>query len=69
MKYYILGDKIERIEIINEDGGYFIIEISSLSGSVPSDAFTVPSGYTNITKATDSLLDYFNVNLKEKSIL
>ena len=69
VKYYILGDKIERIEIINEDGGYFIIEISSLSGSVPSDAFTVPSGYTNITKATDSLLGYFNVNLKEKSIL
>ena len=69
VKYYILDNKIERIEIINEDGGYFIIEISSLSPSVPADAFSIPSGYTNITKAADSLLDYFNVNLKEKSIL
>ncbi|MBQ6264470.1 MAG: hypothetical protein IJK60_03380 [Clostridia bacterium] len=67
VKYYILGNKIERIEIINEDGGYFIIEVSDLSQDAPSAAFDIPSNYTDISKLSNSLLDY--VNLKEKSIL
>jgi hypothetical protein len=65
VKYYCLGDKIERIEILNSDGTNFIIEISSLSQNVPSDAFAIPSGYTNMTKVAKSYLS----DIKQKSIL
>ncbi|MBR6004730.1 MAG: hypothetical protein IK063_00715 [Clostridia bacterium] len=64
VKYYIYNEKAERIEFINSDGNSIILEISSLSDNVPSDSFTVPSGYVNMTKAAGKHIDF----LKEKSI-
>ena len=65
VKYYCLGDKIERIEIINTDGNNVIIDISMLSPNLPADSFKIPSGCKDATGLAGKVL----ATLKEKSVL
>ena len=47
--YYYLDGDIRIAEFTDTDGGITTIEISDVSGSVPANAFTIPSGYVDMT--------------------
>ena len=51
IKYYYDGDNLKRIESVESNGDATVIEITEVSGSVPANAFKVPAGYTDMTKA------------------
>lgn len=51
IKYYYQGEDLRRIESIEKSGEATIIEITEVTGSVPANAFKLPSGYKDMTKA------------------
>lgn len=49
IKYYYLNENLKRIEAVESNGDATIIEIESISPYVPANAFSLPSGYTDMT--------------------
>ena len=50
IKYYYQGEDLRRIESIESSGDSTIIEITNVTGTIPSNAFTIPSTYKDMTK-------------------
>ncbi|MBR0120164.1 MAG: hypothetical protein IJM10_00110 [Clostridia bacterium] len=50
IKYYYQNEDLRRIESVEKSGDATIIEISSVTGTVPAGAFKLPSGYKDMTK-------------------
>ena len=51
IKYYYLNEDLRRIESVEKSGDATIIEITNVAGTVPGNAFEIPKGYTDMTKA------------------
>ncbi len=66
IKYYYDGENLKRIESIESNGENTVIEITSISGSVPANAFDLPKGYTDMGKIGD-LIDKANQDTTGKS--
>ena len=50
IKYYYQSDDLKRIESVEGSGEATIIEITSVTGTIPASAFSIPSTYKDMTK-------------------